>query len=304
MELVVGADAGGTSSKVVVATLRGEIVGRGSAGAGNPLTTGATAAAYSLGKALRAALGGLPAERVVRGVLGVAGASALARDNGLTAYGKVWEGLGLTCPMAMVGDAVTAFAAGSHAGSGVVLIAGTGAIAAEVSGDRVVRTVDGNGWLLGDFGSGRWIGLTALRTAVRRWPSPFASEIAAQAGVRSADEMIGWAQALPFTEIDALAPLVCRLAREADPIARSITSDAAAELIQTLDELGADGPVVLAGSLLSSDTPVRDAVRAILRGRGVATTTSHDPAAAAAWLAARESGPLSPTDLHRALLPG
>ncbi|MGK5681429.1 N-acetylglucosamine kinase [Actinoplanes sp. URMC 104] len=301
MDLVVGVDAGGTSTRAVVATVDGRIVGRGSGGAGNPLTAGPAAAASSLADALRAALHGVPAERVVRGVLGVAGTSALTAGGG-SAYGKVWTRLGLTCPRVVVGDAVTAFAAGSPAPGGIVLIAGTGAIAAEVSGTSVVRTVDGNGWLLGDLGSGRWIGLAALRCAVRQWSSPFAASIASRAGVTSADALIRWAQRLPFAEIDALAPLVCSLARAGDPLAGSITSAAARELIRSLDELPRDGPVVLAGGLLAADTPVHDGVRSVLDSRGVPCTRSRDPAAAAAWLAARDLGPLAAEELHAVLL--
>ncbi|MBL7257984.1 N-acetylglucosamine kinase [Paractinoplanes lichenicola] len=300
--LVVGLDAGGTASKAVVATVDGVIVGRGAAGPGNPLSAGAAAAAASTEAALRAALGAAPPSSVVRGVLGVAGASVLASGDGLAAYEKVWRTLGLTCPMVVVGDAVTAFAAGSPAAAGVVLIAGTGAIAAEVRDETVVRTVDGNGWLLGDLGSGRWIGLAALRTTVREWSSPFAAAIAARVGCAHADDLIRWAQALPFAEIDALAPLVCALAREADPHARAITTEAAAELIRTLDELKVAGPVVLAGGLLATDTPVRDGVRAILRGRDVECVPSRDPAAAAAWLAARPVSGCTPEALHSALV--
>ena len=297
-----GVDAGGTSSKALVATTGGEVVGRGTAGPGNPLTTGAAGAAAAMGDAVRAALGGRPASSVVRGVLGVAGASVFASSDVATAYAQVWKGLGLECPMVIVGDAVTAFAAGSPAPSGVVLIAGTGAVAAHVRDAQVMHTVDGHGWLLGDLGSGRWIGLAALRVAVRQWSSPFAVAVAQQVGASSADELIQWAQRLPFAEIDALAPLVCALARAADPHARAITSAAAEELIRSFDELDSDGPVVLAGGLLAADTPVRDGVRALLRGRGVPCLTSRDPAAAAAWLAGRSLGPPSPEALHAALI--
>lgn len=233
-------------------------------------------------------------------MLGIAGTSVLAVGDGLPAYEKEWKGVDLACPMVVVGDAVTAFAAGSPASSGVVLIAGTGAIAAHVSGEQVLSTVDGNGWLLGDCGSGRWIGLAALRAAARDFDSPFAAAVAARIGVTSADALIAWAQRLPFAEIDALAPLVCSWQ---DPSARAITSAAAAELVRSLDDLAVDGPVVVAGGLLTADTPVRSGVLATLRDRGVPCSTSRDPAAAAAWLAARPCSPLSPGDLHAALLP-
>ncbi|WP_250009206.1 N-acetylglucosamine kinase [Actinoplanes sp. M2I2] len=286
MDLVVGVDAGGTATRAVVTTLSGEVLGRGSAGVGNPLTVGFRAAADAMEGALRAALGTLPPADVVQGVLGIAGTSCLTGGAGLRAYEKVWEGLGLAAPMDVVGDVVTAFASGSAEPSGIVLIAGTGAIAAQVEGLTVVHTVDGHGWLLGDAGSGRWIGLAALRSAVRQWSSPFAASIATRVGAVSPEALVAWAQHLPFTEIDALAPLVCELARNADPQARAITSSAATELIRSLDDLAAPGPVVLAGSLLTQDTPVREEVRSILRARDVGTSTGADPTLGAARLAA------------------
>lgn len=280
MNLVVGVDAGGTASRAVVATLAGAVVGRGSAGPGNPLSVGAPAAARAVRDAVRAALARCSPASVVRGVLGIAGPATASQ------FAPAWASLGLTCPMSVVGDVVTAFAAGSSSCShGVVLIAGTGAIAASVAGTSILRTVDGLGWLLGDSGSGRWIGLQAVRAAVRDWSSPFASAVAARVRVSSADDMVRWAQGLPLREIGDLAPLVCERARGHDPYAVKIVDAAATHLLAAVDELGAYGPVVLGGGLLASRTPVRGGVVAGLRARGVDPLIGRDPALGAAWLA-------------------
>ncbi|MCU7730826.1 ATPase [Actinoplanes sp. KI2] len=340
MDLVVGVDAGGTASRAVVATLTGKIVGRASAGPGNPLSHGA-AAACAIGAAVRGALHGHDPARVTGGVLGLAGTSAAASPAIAAAFAQMWAGLGLRCPMRLVGDVVTAFAAGTPAPSGRALIAGTGAIAAHLTDHQITATADGLGWLLGDEGSGRWIGLQALRHTVRNWPPPSAADphspaeklaatadpswrprppttaiaestrrghelsvaVAAHAGATSADALIAWAQALPLADIDALAPLVCTAARAGDPAAAAIVTAAAAKLLATLTEVGGSGPVVLAGGLLAGDTPLRDQVLASLRARAIPTATSHDPAAAAAWLAARPLTPLDPARLHANLLP-
>jgi N-acetylglucosamine kinase-like BadF-type ATPase len=223
----------------------------------------------------------------------------------------MWAGLGLRCPMRLVGDVVTAFAAGTPSPSGRALIAGTGAIAAHITDHEIAATADGLGWLLGDEGSGRWIGLQALRHTVRNWPPPAASAsrghglsaaVAAHARAASADALIAWAQALPLADIDALAPLVCIAATAGDPAAAGIVTAAASKLLATLDKVGGCGPVVLAGGLLAGDTPLRDQVRTALQARAIPTATSHDPAAAAAWLAARTRSPLTPADLHATLL--
>ncbi|BCJ55004.1 N-acetylglucosamine kinase [Actinoplanes sp. NBRC 14428] len=303
MVLVVGVDAGGTASRAVVATPDGKIVGRGSAGPGNPASAGA-AAARSIGTAVRAALGGHDPGSVIAGAGGVAGASVLSDPAIVAAFDAEWAGLGLTCPVELTGDAVTAFAAGVPAPRGAVLIAGTGAVAARVENWRVGRTADGLGWLLGDEGSGLWLGLEAVRRVARSWtstPDGLAAAVAAHAGVRSCDELVHWAGRQHPAAFAALAPLVCA---SDDPLAARLTAEAGARLVATLGELGApDGPVVLAGGLLTEPTPVREAVLTALPGP---VATAHDPAAGAAWLALRRALDLdagTAADLHHRMLP-
>jgi N-acetylglucosamine kinase-like BadF-type ATPase len=285
MMLVVGVDAGGTASRAVLSTIDGLVLGRGRAGPGNPFAIGSRAAT-SIGTAIREALGDHDPASVASVVVGLAGVSRLSDPVLAEAFTAQWAAIGLTCPVTVVGDAVTALAAGAAARSGVVLIAGTGAVAARVDDGRVVATADGLGWLLGDEGSGLWLGLQAVRVAARSWPSSFAGKIAAHAGVSSCDELVHWAGQLPPAAFAELSPLVCALAAEGDPLAGRLIDRAVICLLATLDELGPPGgPVVLAGGLLTAATPVRDGVLRALRSRNTVVETAWDPAAGAAWLA-------------------
>lgn len=310
MMLVLGVDAGGTASRAIVSTLDGEVVGRGAAGPGNPTSGGAEAAA-TIGTAVRAALHGHPAHAVAAAVVGVAGIGALTDPALAAAFAAQWTDLGLICPVALVGDAVTAFAAGTAERSGVVLIAGTGAVAARVDDGRIGRTADGLGWLLGDEGSGLWLGLQAVRAAARAWSvSPDAGGtglvalIAAQAGARTCDDLVHWAGRVPPATFADLAPLVCAAAAAGDPPATRLTTEAGARLVATLGVLGQpDGPVVLAGGLLAHDTPVRRSVLAAVPGP---VTIARDPARGAAWLAlctARAPGRAGAAASHARLMP-
>ncbi|MEV0233617.1 hypothetical protein [Nonomuraea sp. NPDC050786] len=80
----------------------------------------------------------------------------------------------------------------------------------------------------------------------------------------------------------ALSSLVSRAAEAGDPAALEIASEAAERLVATLRRVHESGPVVLAGSVLTSEGPVRQAVMELLAGEHVTT------AGAAAWLAARD----------------
>ena len=308
MILVLGVDAGGTASRAVLATPDGKILGRGSAGPGNPVSAGRDAA-RSIGTAIRAALGEEDPQSVRAGVVGVAGISALADPAVAAAFEEQWRAIGLTCPVDTVGDAVTAFAAGTPAASGAVLIAGTGAVAARIENWRITRTADGLGWLLGDEGSGLWLGLQAVRAAARCWAPAqggLAAKIAAHAGVGSCDELVHWAGRQPPPAFAVLAPLVCASARAGDPVALRLTTEAGTRLLATLGELGPPaGPVVLSGSLLTAETPVRATVLTALCGRGTPAATSRDPAAGAAWLAIRrvtDPDDRAAADLHAGML--
>lgn len=324
MDLVLGVDAGGTASRAVLATTDGTVVGRGHAGPGNPVSAG-SAAALAVGTAISQALAHTSPDSVAAAVLGVAGVRSAA-DPAAHGFTPMWRQLGLTCPLTIVGDVVTAFAAGTPARSGTVLIAGTGAIAARVTGHRVTATADGLGWLLGDEGGGRWIGLQTVRAAVRDWSGPLGQLVAACSGTSSPEEAVRWAQSLPLSEIGALTRPVCAAARSGTPAATRIIAGAVDRLIATLDELApgepsaswppsapdevsaapqppdASEPVVLAGSLLVADTPVRDGVLGVLEKREVPTGTARDPAAAAAWLAALGLSLVPPSTLHAALV--
>ena len=164
--LALGGDLGGTSTRIVVVGPDGREHGRGITGGGNPTTDPAGAAA-AFGDALRAALSGVDGARVKASVVGVAGGSALRTPAVATHFDRVWTEAGLTCDPGYVPDLEVAFAGGTPASDGAVLVAGTGAAAGSLTDHRLTRTADGHGWLLGDDGSGFWLGREAVRATLR-----------------------------------------------------------------------------------------------------------------------------------------
>lgn len=71
-------------------------------------------------------------------------------------------------PVVITTDAMTALAGSFSGGDGIILISGTGSVLYGLSGGTVYR-VGGWGRILGDEGSGYWIGKRALNETVREY---------------------------------------------------------------------------------------------------------------------------------------
>lgn len=169
--VVLGLDIGGTWTRALVVGVPGGIrLGASRRAGANPTTHGVDAAAMHIEAAITEALAeaGLAAPAVDACVIGMAGASKLVGDPAAAeAIATLWRRIGLRCTVEIVADVTTAFAAGSPEPNGSVLLAGTGAIAATMRDRRPAGILGGHGWLLGDEGSGFWIGRQAVRATLR-----------------------------------------------------------------------------------------------------------------------------------------
>ncbi|MGV9377968.1 N-acetylglucosamine kinase [Nonomuraea sp. NPDC003707] len=293
--LVVGVDAGATSTRVAVHALDGTRVGYARAGAGNPTAHGLGKAVANVAAALDEALGAHDGRRVVASLTGVAGHVA----EMVPELAKVWAGHGIAEGPRYMGDTPIAYTAGSPEPDGSLLLSGTGAVAARIVDFRLDAIADGLGWLLGDEGSGFWIGRQAVKEVVGALdrgapPTGALAELVVEhflgderpAAPRAvADRIVRLAQA-DHMRLAALSSLVSQAAEAGDEAALKVTREAAERLVATLGRVHVSGPVVLAGSVLTSEGPVRQAVVKLLAGKNV--TTAGDAAGAAAWLAARD----------------
>ncbi len=257
------------------------------------------------------ALGSLDRTSVVGGVLGVAGAGAAGAAEVRRQAVAAWKLLGLPGEPVVVTDLLTAFAAGSAAPTGSVLVAGTGAGAAAVVEHRVARQADGAGWLLGDIGSAVWLVREGLVAAVAdldgRGPAssltgPLTSALVGHPGP-GVQDVIAAAYSWAPAALGRLAPVVTNQASGGDEVAAGIVERGVAGLLASLDAVRSDapGPVVLAGALLTTTGPVLAGVTAGLASRGVSAPGRADhPAAGAAWLALVRRGVADPA-VHAAL---
>jgi glucosamine kinase len=326
--MVLGGDLGGTSTRILVVGTDGRERGRSIAAAGNPVSHPDGAAA-AFGDALGTALARVDPGQVEASVIGVAGVSALRTPPVAARFGRVWADAGLRCDPGYATDLEVAFAAGTPEPDGSVLVAGTGATAGAVTDRRLTRTADGHGWLLGDDGSGFWLGREAVRTALRaldvgeprgRLVGAVLRELGATgtadqvppararraATERQRDRVIEAVHSRPGVQLSALAPLVSAAYRDGDPEARSIVERAAAALLTTLGRIRdpeETTPIVLAGSLTSGTSPVGTTLRALLAGQFAGPVRpAGTEVGGAAWLALAALDPvLASRDAHAQL---
>lgn len=168
---VLGVDSGGSGLRAALARADGSDA-CAPVTAGRPAVTGARGidADDLLGLVLPLAedlMRTAGARRIAAACVGAAGMATLGDDLRARLPGALADALGARA-LALAGDAVTAYAGALGLRPGVVVAAGTGMIALGTAADGTGwRRADGWGHLLGDAGSGAWIGRAGLDAALR-----------------------------------------------------------------------------------------------------------------------------------------
>ncbi|HEV7900194.1 MAG TPA: BadF/BadG/BcrA/BcrD ATPase family protein [Planosporangium sp.] len=307
--LVLGVDADSGLVEALLATGDGTPVGAGRSGSANPTALPIAEVVEHLETAVTRALSGTDPDEVRHVVVGAAGVLRFSRGASAATLAQVWASAGLTCPIRIVADAVTAFAAGTPARAGSVLVAGAGAIAARVDGEEVTDRIDGNGWLVGDDGSGFWIGRQAVRAvfaALDRRGEQTLLRHAVLAALTGHDDvpadlaeqvelLRGAVYDGPPIALAGLAPLVPAAAEAGDRVAQRIVDRAVTLLVDTATALAGDDPaepLVLAGSVLGRAGLIgREVGRRLADHHGGQPLHAGSPAGGAAWLAAKRLNP-------------
>ena len=305
--LVLGLDVGGTWTRALVASVDGVRLGGGQAAGANPVAHGVAASAECIAAAIEEALGsaGVASAEVGACVVGMAGASKLAADpEAAGAFAELWRRLGLReGAVEIVSDVTTAYAAGSAEPDGVVLLAGTGAVAATMRDRRPLSVHGGHGWLLGDEGSGYWIGREAVRATLSAlddgvlpagglMEAVLAAYDVQVSGVgRPGAGLIAAVNARPAVDLARLVPHVIAAFEEGDPVSRRIVHDAADALVRLLTRARStdnEGPIVLAGGVLTPGSCVYQAVSEAIAETwpDASVEAGVDGVGAATWLAA------------------
>lgn len=286
MIVLVGVDAGSSHTEAVVAddALRPLARRRGRGAAVQPGRIPESAGAIA--EVVRDALAAAGASKADALAVGAAGAGREQERAALTS--AIAETLGNPRVVVVTTDAAIALEAAFHREAGIILNAGSGSIAYARDPAGVVWRAGGLGWQFGDDGSAYAMARAALgavgRAADGRGSrTALSTRLAEAIGASTLDEMIRWTQSASRPAVAALAPHVCDVAMAGDEEARALVRQTAADLADHLAALlrrfpaKTTVPVALMGGLLSRESPVRSALRAIAAERMPAITFTDAP---------------------------
>ncbi|HET7767998.1 MAG TPA: BadF/BadG/BcrA/BcrD ATPase family protein [Chloroflexota bacterium] len=311
MRLFVGVDGGGSKTTAAVSDETGRVVGLAVGGPSNYNALGIDVAAECVLAAISEAVGQAVSEadddaEIAGLCLALAGVARPADHAAWRGAVTRWlEISGLRWSIRAEGaiithDAMAALVGGTGLREGVVVIAGTGAIAFGATAHGKEARSSGWGYLLGDEGSGYWIGLQGLRAVCRaddgRGPATTLTQhLLAARSLSTPQELVrliysGWKPA----DVATLAPAVLDVAAGGDAVANEIVqraavelSDAALAVLRSLDLFDQTTEIVTAGSLW--DGPLlRDGFAAQLHTQAPQATvieSRHPPVTGALLLA-------------------
>jgi N-acetylglucosamine kinase-like BadF-type ATPase len=299
---VLGIDAGGTKTVCLLADERGRIVSEGRGPGANLHVAGELGVEKALHEVMEAAIGD-------RGVMPAAiclGIAGVDRDDEARTVRAIMRRIGQRSRVLVVNDALIALVAGAKDAPGIVIIAGTGSIV--YGRNRLSEAARAGGWghMIGDEGSGYWIGREALAAVMRaadgRGPATgLTADVLKHFSVADVSRLprIVYDREVPRMSVAALGPLVQRATDEGDAVATRILERAADELVlgarsvtTRLEMRGDPFTFYLAGGVfrvlpwLTAELP-RRLVEVAPRSR--VRRLDEEPAVGAVWLALAEA---------------
>ena len=251
-------DAGGTKTQCLLAD-ESRVLARATTGTVKLMRVGEPEATARLQAMLAevASAAGVSLGQVTRTCFGLAGTGSPA----VRAWASRVLSSSVSGELLICGDEEIALDAAFAEGPGILVVAGTGSNA--IGRTDAGETFGAGGWgpVLGDEGSGTWIGLEALRSALRAQdripfgdrlndqlhnqnrdqpsndPTSLLREIERHWKLDSLGELVAYANQRgdsghPAPEFASLAPVVARLAEQGDALAAEVLTRAGVELAE------------------------------------------------------------------------
>jgi glucosamine kinase len=276
-QIVIGIDGGGSKTHAIVADDSGTTISE-AFGPGSAVIPGQIdRSADVIVGVVREALEGANMTHVTPRVLcvGVAGAG---RENERQGLWQTLVGREIASEIVVHSDFGIALDDAFGDGPGVLLIAGTGSVAFGRSPNGATARCGGWGPVIGDEGSGAWIGRKALSIVAaasdgRESPTALTGAVLTAAEVNDVTELIPWAAGADREQIASLAPVVFSVAEGGDLRANALISLAVEELMlhvrslaqQLFGDERAAVPVAFAGGLMRQRSALRKRLEHRLR---------------------------------------
>jgi N-acetylglucosamine kinase-like BadF-type ATPase len=299
---VIAIDAGGTKTLCLLADDRGTIVSSARGSGANLQAHGELQVEKVVHEVMDQAIGDrdiVPAAICI-GIAGVdrPGDRAMMRD--------IMKRIGFKARIVIVNDALIALEAGAPGRPGVVIISGTGSIAYGRNAAGEAARSGGWGYVLGDEGSGYWIGRAALRAVLRaadrRGPETMLTPMLLDHfGVAEPQALLHevYHQHLKPSAIGALATSVHQAFLAGDQAAAGILRGAAGELegaalsvARRLDLLDETFAFILSGGIFRAVPWLREELARRLSAAAPNSTTTlldREPAEGALTFALQEA---------------
>jgi len=274
---VIGIDGGGTRSRAVALSAKGELLGEVSGGSLNFNTTSPDEFMASLGDILQQFSEGHGLAPVAEHT--VIGTASLFTSLGDVEVAKLCGGLLPTERLTVVGDVVTAIYGATLGTPGLLVVSGTGSIAAAMDGDGQCRTTGGLGPSIGgDPGSARWIANEVLLYASTEscngdLPTELTNLVCGYFGIEEFQQLIPqvYSGAEPAKRLAGLSQAVAESDLSGQPFWLGILRRAGGRLaklcVPLLDGLASanwPGVVHVSGSVLANSEPVCESFEAEL----------------------------------------
>lgn len=301
-------DVGGSTSRATLIDLDGNCLGQGRNRGGNPGSNPPEEAAAAVVAAAEAAVAQAGAAVDIK--VALLAAAGVRHADTLRLMEAGFRRLGLSGAMVMTGDTPAMLPSVTAATDGYCIFCGTGSGAVRIRNGETVGVVDAAGYLLGDLGSGYWLGhqaAIAVTAALedRGPPTALTRAVLDQLGIpltedRTADgrpmplrHFIDAVYAMRPIELAKFAPLV--IANRDDAVAAGLLAQSEQYLLANFRHVfdpDMPGPVVLGGSVAAHLTGLRPAVIDVLRTAGHVPDVriAGDGSIGAAVLALRHQG--------------
>jgi glucosamine kinase len=267
MSVVLGIDGGGTHTRATI--VDGEkTLAYAESGSIKRLRVGAEVAERNLREVLSKAFSQAGLKGVDAATAGVASASLPGVHEWIT---TVFNDFGVK-RSEVVGDEVIALDAAFRGGPGILQIAGTGSNTIGRAPGGARESAGGWSSRLGDEGSGYWIGLHAVRRALRAHdreePTKVLEKVGEIWGTSSIEALVNLGDSSPGPDFAALAPAISDLAEAGDPVAAGVLAHAATDLVDFVllvraklrrkHEIEGEVPVAWIGSVIGKSRLVRE----------------------------------------------